>query len=157
MNEKAGAVTKDDYPDSWRQGPLKFRVTYQFEPRRGRRRRDRPRSAPGAQPGHGRGLRLADPGPAGAGRHELIRSLPKPIRRNYVPAPNYAQAFLDRAVPLQEPLTVTMARELKRMVGVPFDAEDFDWSRVPDHLKITFPDRPTSGAASWPRTRIWRH
>lgn len=24
------------------------------------------------------------------------------------------------------------------MVGVPFDAEDFDWSKVPDHLKITF-------------------
>lgn len=32
INEKAGAVTKDDYPDSWRQGKLKFRVTYQFEP-----------------------------------------------------------------------------------------------------------------------------
>ncbi|CAM5474169.1 hypothetical protein SVIOM342S_00952 [Streptomyces violaceorubidus] len=31
-----------------------------------------------------------------------------------------------------------MARELKRMVGVPFDAEDFDWSRVPDHSKVTF-------------------
>ena len=28
----AEAVTKDDYPDSWRQGQLKFRVTYQFEP-----------------------------------------------------------------------------------------------------------------------------
>jgi len=41
-------------------------------------------------------------------------------------------------VPLQEPLTVTMARELKRMVGVPFEAEDFDWSRVPDHLRVTF-------------------
>lgn len=55
-----------------------------------------------------------------------------------MPAPNYAKAFLERAVPLQEPLTVTMARELKRMVGVPFEAEDFDWSRVPDHLKVTF-------------------
>lgn len=32
INEKAGAVTKDDYPDSWRQGKLKFKVTYQFEP-----------------------------------------------------------------------------------------------------------------------------
>src|SRR5690606_3327760 len=69
---------------------------------------------------------------------ELIRSLPRPVRRHYVPAPNYAKAFLERAVPLQEPLTVTMARELKRMVGVPFDAEDFDWSRVPEHLRITF-------------------
>lgn len=32
INERAGDVSKDDYPDSWRQGRLKFRVTYQFEP-----------------------------------------------------------------------------------------------------------------------------
>ncbi|GAA3301211.1 hypothetical protein GCM10020295_43940 [Streptomyces cinereospinus] len=31
-----------------------------------------------------------------------------------------------------------MARELKRMVGVPFTADDFDWSKVPDHLRVTF-------------------
>lgn len=27
----------------------------------------------------------------------LIKSLPKPVRRNFVPAPNYAEAFLGRA------------------------------------------------------------
>ncbi|GAA5209552.1 ATP-dependent RNA helicase HrpA [Streptomyces thinghirensis] len=138
INEKAGAVTKDDYPDSWRQGPLKFRVTYQFEPGA---------DADGVtvhvplqvlNQVTDEGFDWQIPGLREQVVTELIRSLPKPIRRNYVPAPNYAQAFLDRAVPLQEPLTVTMARELKRMVGVPFDAEDFDWSRVPDHLKITF-------------------
>ncbi len=32
IRESADAVTKADYPDTWRQGPLKFRVTYQFEP-----------------------------------------------------------------------------------------------------------------------------
>ena len=37
----------------------------------------------------------------------MIRSLPKPIRRNYVPAPNFAGRFLATAQPLQEPLTVT--------------------------------------------------
>ncbi|MFJ8147362.1 ATP-dependent RNA helicase HrpA [Streptomyces sp. NPDC096048] len=138
INEKAGAVTKDDYPDSWRQGPLKFRVTYQFEPGA---------DADGVtvhvplqvlNQVTDEGFDWQIPGLREQVVTELIRSLPKPIRRHYVPAPNYAQAFLDRAVPLQEPLTVTMARELKRMVGVPFDAEDFDWSRVPDHLKITF-------------------
>ncbi|MDG9728127.1 ATP-dependent RNA helicase HrpA [Streptomyces sp. DH41] len=138
INEKAGAVTKDDYPDSWRQGPLKFRVTYQFEPGA---------DADGVtvhvplqvlNQVTDEGFDWQIPGLREQVVTELIRSLPKPIRRHYVPAPNYAQAFLDRAVPLQEPLTVTMARELKRMVGVPFDAEDFDWARVPDHLKITF-------------------
>jgi ATP-dependent helicase HrpA len=138
INEKAGAVTKDDYPDSWRQGPLKFRVTYQFEPGA---------DADGVtvhiplqvlNQVTDEGFDWQIPGLREQVVTELIRSLPKPVRRHYVPAPNYAQAFLDRAVPLQEPLTVTMARELKRMVGVPFEPEDFDWAKVPEHLKITF-------------------
>ncbi|MGQ4724317.1 ATP-dependent RNA helicase HrpA [Streptomyces tunisiensis] len=138
IRESADAVTKADYPDTWRQGPLKFRVTYQFEPGA---------DADGVtvhiplqvlNQVTDEGFDWQIPGLREEVVTELIRSLPKPIRRNYVPAPNYAKVFLERAVPLQEPLTVTMARELKRMVGVPFEAEDFDWSRVPDHLKVTF-------------------
>ncbi|MEV7786622.1 ATP-dependent RNA helicase HrpA [Streptomyces sp. NPDC088106] len=138
IRESAEAVTKADYPDSWRQGALKFRVTYQFEPGA---------DADGVtvhvplqvlNQVTDEGFDWQIPGLRADVVTELIRSLPKPIRRNYVPAPDFARAFLERAVPLQEPLTVTMARELKRMVGVPFDAEDFDWSRVPDHLKVTF-------------------
>ncbi|MEU3442714.1 ATP-dependent RNA helicase HrpA [Streptomyces griseoincarnatus] len=138
IRESADAVTKADYPDTWRQGPLKFRVTYQFEPGA---------DADGVtvhiplqvlNQVTDEGFDWQIPGLREEVVTELIRSLPKPIRRNYVPAPNYAKAFLERAVPLQEPLTVTMARELKRMVGVPFEAEDFDWSRVPDHLRVTF-------------------
>ena len=138
IRESAEAVTKADYPDSWRQGPLKFRVTYQFEPGA---------DADGVtvhiplqvlNQVTDEGFDWQIPGLREQVVTELIRSLPKPVRRHYVPAPNYAKAFLERAVPLQEPLTVTMARELKRMVGVPFDAEDFDWSRVPEHLRITF-------------------
>ncbi|MGJ5826829.1 ATP-dependent RNA helicase HrpA [Streptomyces ossamyceticus] len=138
IRESAEAVTKADYPDSWRQGQLKFRVTYQFEPGA---------DADGVtvhvplqvlNQVTDEGFDWQIPGLREDVVTELIRSLPKPIRRNYVPAPNYAKRFLDQAVPLQEPLTVTLARELKRMVGVPVTADDFDWSRVPDHLKITF-------------------
>ncbi|MFF8960453.1 ATP-dependent RNA helicase HrpA [Streptomyces sp. NPDC014894] len=138
INEKAGAVTKDDYPDSWRQGRLKFRVTYQFEPGA---------DADGVtvhiplqvlnQVTDG-GFDWQIPGLREEVVVELIRSLPKPVRRHYVPAPNYAAKFLERAAPLQEPLPVTLARELQRMVGVPVSPDDFDLSRVPDHLKITF-------------------
>ncbi|MFD3503459.1 ATP-dependent RNA helicase HrpA [Streptomyces sp. NPDC058678] len=138
IRESAEAVTKDDYPDSWRQGPLKFRVTYQFEPGA---------DADGVtvhiplqvlNQVTDEGFDWQIPGLREELVTELIRSLPKPIRRNYVPAPNFAKRFLDTAAPLQEPLTTTMARELKRMVGVPFTADDFDWSRVPEHLRITF-------------------
>ncbi|MGW0553251.1 ATP-dependent RNA helicase HrpA [Streptomyces sp. NPDC002926] len=138
INEKAGSVTKDDYPDSWRQGALKFRVTYQFEPGA---------DADGVtvhvplqvlNQVTSEGFDWQIPGLREDVVMELIRSLPKPIRRHYVPAPNYARAFLERAVPLQEALPVTLARELQRMVGVPVTADDFDLTRIPDHLKITF-------------------
>ncbi|ARZ69280.1 ATP-dependent helicase [Streptomyces albireticuli] len=138
INENAEAVTKDDYPDSWRQGRLKFRVTYQFEPGA---------DADGVtvhiplqvlNQVSAEGFDWQIPGLREDLVTELIRSLPKPIRRNYVPAPNYAKAFLDRAVPLQEPLATTLTRELQRMVGVRMEPEDFDLAKVPDHLKITF-------------------
>lgn len=138
INERAGDVSKDDYPDTWRQGQLTFKVTYQFEPGA---------DADGVTvhvPLQVLNQVTADgfdwqiPGLREEVVIELIRSLPKPIRRHYVPAPNYAKAFLERAVPLQEPLHVTLARELQRMVGVPVSPDDFDLTRVPDHLKITF-------------------
>ncbi|SMQ17373.1 ATP-dependent helicase HrpA [Streptomyces sp. Ag82_O1-12] len=138
INERAGEVSKADYPDSWRQGDLKFRVTYQFEPGA---------DADGVtvhvplqvlNQVRDEGFDWQIPGLREELVTELIRSLPKPIRRNYVPAPNFAKRFLDRAVPLQEPLTATMTRELRLMVGVPFEADDFDLSKVPDHLKVTF-------------------
>ncbi|NUS13299.1 MAG: ATP-dependent RNA helicase HrpA [Streptomyces sp.] len=138
INENAEAVTKADYPDSWRQGKLKFRVTYQFEPGA---------DADGvtvhiplqvlnqAVPD---GFDWQIPGLREQVVTELIRSLPKPIRRHYVPAPNYAKAFLERAVAGPDPLPAVLARELQRMVGVPVTAEDFDLAKVPDHLKVTF-------------------
>ncbi|MGV9423982.1 ATP-dependent RNA helicase HrpA [Streptomyces sp. NPDC003656] len=138
IRESAEAVTKDDYPDTWHQGNLKFRVTYQFEPGA---------DADGVtvhiplqvlNQVTDEGFDWQIPGLREEVVTELIRTLPKPIRRNYVPAPNYAKKFLERVVPLREPLTTTMARELKRMVGVPFEAADFDWSKVPEHLKVTF-------------------
>ncbi|MER7199345.1 ATP-dependent RNA helicase HrpA [Streptomyces sp. CB01635] len=146
IRESAEAITKDDYPDSWRQGPLKFRVTYQFEPGA---------DADGVtvhvplqvlNQVTSEGFDWQIPGLREDVVTELIRSLPKPVRRHYVPAPNYAKAFLERAVPSadgrqatqQEALPTTLARELQRMVGVPVTPDDFDLSRVPDHLKITF-------------------
>lgn len=138
INEKAGAVTKADYPDTWRQGRLAFRVTYQFEPGA---------DADGVtvhvplqvlNQVTGEGFDWQIPGLREEVVTELIRSLPKPIRRNYVPAPNFAKRFLAAAAPGAEPLTSVLARELKRMVGVPVSPDDFDWTKVPDHLKITF-------------------
>ncbi|GHJ30232.1 MULTISPECIES: ATP-dependent RNA helicase HrpA [Streptomyces] len=138
INERAQGVTKDAYPDSWRQGKLKFKVTYQFEPGA---------DADGVTvhiPLQVLNQVTADgfdwqiPGLREDLVTELIRSLPKPVRRHYVPAPNYAKRFLESAVPFQAPLTAALGRELQRMVGVRIEPEDWDLAKVPDHLKITF-------------------
>ncbi|MEC4016474.1 ATP-dependent RNA helicase HrpA [Streptomyces sp. H27-D2] len=138
INEQAEAVNKDDYPDSWRQDRLKFPVTYQFEPGA---------DADGVtvhiplqvlNQVTAEGFDWQIPGLREQLVTELIRSLPKPVRRNYVPAPNFAQRFLARAVPLQEPLEATLGRDLQRMVGVKISPDDWDFDKIPDHLKITF-------------------
>ncbi|MDI5962095.1 ATP-dependent RNA helicase HrpA [Streptomyces sp. SL13] len=138
INESAETVSKDDYPDSWRQGRLKFKVTYQFEPGA---------DADGVTvhiplqvlnqvtPD---GFDWQIPGLREDLVVELIRALPKPIRRHYVPAPNHAKAFLARAVAGPDPLPAVLARELHRAGGVAVHPEDFDLSKVPEHLKTTF-------------------
>jgi ATP-dependent helicase HrpA len=69
---------------------------------------------------------------------ELIRSLPKQLRRNFVPAPDTARAVLARLGPADGDLLDTLAAELGRMGGVTIPREAWDLSRLPAHLRITF-------------------
>ena len=48
---------------------------------------------------------------------ELIRSLPKPLRRNLVPIPQTARAFLDRVEPMSSPLLDALERDLTKVGG----------------------------------------
>ncbi|CAK8738217.1 hypothetical protein SODG_001916 [Sodalis praecaptivus] len=68
----------------------------------------------------------------------LIKSLRKPLRRNFVPAPNYAEAFLERVTAGDMPLLDALERELRRMSGVTIEREAWQLDQVPDHLKMTF-------------------
>ena len=58
----------------------------------------------------------------------LIRSLPKNMRKNFVPVPDFADACLQSMVADDTPLTVSIAEQLKRITGVtiPFDAWRLD-------------------------------
>ncbi|CAK3007859.1 ATP-dependent RNA helicase HrpA (fragment) [Vibrio crassostreae] len=68
----------------------------------------------------------------------LIKSLPKTLRRNFVPAPNYADAFLARVTPLEAPLLDSLEKELRRMTGVEVVRDDWKLDQIPEHLKVTF-------------------
>ena len=65
----------------------------------------------------------------------LIRSLPKPLRRNFVPAPDFAKAFAE-AHPEPQPDSIegALAKFLKRLAGVEISATDFDPAAIDPHL-----------------------
>ncbi len=68
----------------------------------------------------------------------LIRSLPKNLRVNFVPAPNRAREFLASVPPGEESLLDALTRWLRSTTGVAVPPEAWDWSKVPDHLRPTF-------------------
>ncbi|MEE6177271.1 ATP-dependent RNA helicase HrpA [Mycobacterium sp. 050134] len=68
----------------------------------------------------------------------LIRSLPKDLRRNFVPAPDTARAVLTAIDPAGEPVLPALQRELRRRTGVLVPIDAFDLGKLPPHLRVTF-------------------
>src|SRR6478735_8687980 len=138
LRESAGSIADEDNPTTWTQGENVLSVTYQFEPG----------SAQDGVTVHIPVERLNQVTPDGFDwqvpgfREELvtalIRSLPKGIRRNLVPAPDHARAVLPELDPTSGPLLVALATVLRRRAGVAVTATDFDVERVPPHLAVTF-------------------
>jgi ATP-dependent helicase HrpA len=138
INEAAGDVSERDYPDVWRQDGLELPLTYQFEPGADADGVTVHIPLPVLNQVTVDGFDWQIPGLREDLVTALIRSLPKPIRRSFVPAPNFARAVLQRVRPRQEPLLDALERELHRMGGVAVSRDAWQLDRVPDHLKITF-------------------
>jgi ATP-dependent RNA helicase HrpA len=138
IKQGAGGVSERDYPDVWRQGRLELPLTYQFEP--GSDADGVTVHVPLALLNQVRtdGFDWQVPGLRQELATELIRSLPKPIRRNFAPAPDHARAALERVTPLEGPLVEALGLELRRLTGVEVPADAWRPDLVPDHLRVTF-------------------
>ncbi|QNN79288.1 ATP-dependent RNA helicase HrpA [Pseudoxanthomonas mexicana] len=67
----------------------------------------------------------------------LIRSLPKAMRRNYVPAPDFARAFFEAfPKPTADDIRGELARFLSKATGVPVTALDFEEAALEPHLRM---------------------
>ncbi|WP_337917009.1 ATP-dependent RNA helicase HrpA [Vibrio cholerae] len=134
----ASHITDLDYPNFWYQGNLKLKLSYQFEPGENSDGVTVHIPLPILNQVESHGFDWQIPGL----RHELvvslIKSLPKTLRKNFVPAPNYADAFLARVTPFEMPLLDAMEKELRRMTGVTVLREDWKLDQLPAHLKITY-------------------
>jgi len=138
MQHGASNITEFDYPDTWQQDNIILPLTYHFDP---------------GQAVDGVAVQipvalLNQVQESGfdwhipAFRHELIsgliKSLPKSLRRNFVPAPNYADAVLAAIEPLQGSLIEALTTRLLRMTGVRVDAQAWDLSALAPHLRLQF-------------------
>lgn len=138
MNDVADGVTEADYPDYWQQGKLRFKLTYQFEPGSDADGVTVHIPLPVLNQVTPEGFDWQIPGLRADLVTAYIRSLPKAIRRNFVPAPDFAAAALRQVKDRQEPLLPTLEHILKRMTAISIPPEAWDDERVPDHLRVTF-------------------
>jgi len=138
VNEQAGEVRAEDYPDVWREDGLQLPLHYEFDP--GSPRDGVTVDVPLAAldrleqdsfswqvPGLREELVIA-----------LLRSLPKRLRVRFVPAPDHARGFLAATPAGEEGLLTALERHLRATTGVVVSREDWDWSKVPAHLRPTF-------------------
>jgi len=128
------------YPKTWRQGDQRLSLGYRFEP--GSDDDGVTVQVPIAL--------LARLDPAGFDwqvpgfREELVtallKSLPKAIRRNVVPANDWARRLLAELPDSGDgrSLRAALATTITRLTYVPVAVTDFDESRIPSHLRMSF-------------------
>ncbi|MGV0385420.1 ATP-dependent RNA helicase HrpA [Corynebacterium tuberculostearicum] len=131
-------VTEESFPDHWCKGSIDYELTYKFEP---------------GDPLDGVTVMVPIPMLAGLDTEgfdwlvpglrlelvtELIRSLPKALRRTVVPAPEFAERAIDRLIPYEGPITQQLADVLRELGGQGINATDFQASKLPAHLRMNY-------------------
>ncbi|MCA9041903.1 MAG: DUF3418 domain-containing protein, partial [Planctomycetaceae bacterium] len=66
----------------------------------------------------------------------LIKSLPKQLRRYFVPAPDTAREVIEQLPFAEGELLEQLATKLSRLSGEPIRPTDFDLTKIPSHLRI---------------------
>nr|WP_221381264.1 ATP-dependent RNA helicase HrpA [Actinoplanes polyasparticus] len=138
VNAGRDGVDPNAYPDAWLANGVRLPLTYEFEPNTkadgvtvevpiALLNKLDPDDFGWSVPGFRREVVIA-----------LIRALPKALRTNFVPVPDWADAVLDRVPARRGPLPDAIGTELRRLTGtiVPRDAWRPD--EVPDHLRVNF-------------------
>jgi len=141
LADKAEGRLEGGYPEFWFQNDQRLTLSYRFEPGAdddGVTVQVPLALLPRLDPA---GFDWQVPGLRAELVAALIKSLPKAIRRNVVPAADWANRLLQDApaegsdeVGLREYL----AAQIQRQTYTPVSVDDFDLDRLPAHLQVTF-------------------
>jgi len=69
---------------------------------------------------------------------ELIRSMPKRLRREFVPAGQFAPRLVESMDLRATDLSEELARQMRLLNGTVVSPGDFDFASLPPHLRVTF-------------------
>ncbi|GAA5226315.1 ATP-dependent RNA helicase HrpA [Paeniglutamicibacter antarcticus] len=145
MQGDATELDQDAYPRTWRHGTLDLDLVYEYNP--------------AARPGESDGVsvrvpvlflnqldpvrfRWLIPGLRVELVTALIKSLPKAIRKNFVPAPDVARTAVTALEadfdPETDDLATSLELVLRRAKGVVIPPGSWNWDGLPEHLRFTF-------------------
>ncbi len=148
ISEDADSLDDSAYPKSWEHKGFELPLSYEFHP-----------VAPGSVPDPSDGVtaevpvlflnqlneapfQWQIPGQRIELVTALIKSLPKAVRKNFVPAPDVARqavAALDADFdPNEDELEPSLELVLRRLRGHIIPPGSWNWDSVPPHLRITF-------------------
>jgi ATP-dependent helicase HrpA len=148
LNEEADALDEAAYPRTLLHKGFELPLTYEFHP-----------VAPGSPPNPSDGVtaevpvlflnqlddkafRWLIPGQRVELVTALIKSLPKQIRKNFVPAPDVARqavaALESDFDPASDELEASLELALRRIRGQVIPPGSWNWDAVPSHLRVSF-------------------
>ncbi len=147
MQHDATAINAEQFPDSLTVRGLQLALRYHFEP--GKERDGLRVQVPLVALNQ---LQPADfdwlvPGLRKAKCVALIKSLPKVLRRHFVPAPDFAEACLQAAEQASGSLSDFLAAQLQRISGIEVPVSAWRVEQVPAHLHAVYEVLDAKGRA----------
>ncbi len=138
LAREANEVTAGQYPDFLQWGELQLPLSYHFEPNHARDGVTIRVPAPLLPQLSAERLQWLVPGLLAAKSVALVRALPKALRKNFVPVPDFVGAALAKLTFADGNLPQTLGRELTRMTGA--RVSDEAWleaeAQLESHLKM---------------------
>ncbi|WP_287496825.1 ATP-dependent RNA helicase HrpA [Pandoraea sp. CB10b_02] len=138
MRHEAAGVTTDLFPKKTAIAGVEMALTYHFEP--GSPRDGVTLAVPlyALNQVDARRCEWLVPGMLKEKVHLLMKSLPQKLRRHFVPLPEYAAGFVDRATFGQGALLDAVIADAREATGVMLRPSDFKLEMLPAHLSMNF-------------------
>ncbi|VVD84234.1 ATP-dependent RNA helicase HrpA [Pandoraea horticolens] len=138
MRHEAAGVTTDLFPKKTIIAGIEMALTYHFEP--GSPRDGVTLAVPlyALNQVDARRCEWLVPGMLKEKAHLLMKSLPQKLRRHFVPLPEYAAGFLERATFGQGALLDALMADARELTGVMLKSSDFKLEMLPAHLSMNF-------------------